>query len=632
MNIKELTWIHWYGEECIGYACEDLKRDMHRICGQKTLVQKRGPLEAWSVVAGSADDSEFTALAKKEGLPLPEGWEQYVLRIETDRIYIAGSDARGTMWGIYRLSAMLGIPAGIRFSEVVEQPCENLPEGEYWSKPFTYKFRGWFLNDEDLLTQWHPGFTRELDYPFYQNITSLESLEFVVETALRMNMNLIIPASFMDIADPHQEVLVAYCARRGLFISQHHIEPLGVSHWYYQDYMKKLGKDTTYSYVTHKENAIEAWTYYAEKWAKYKDHVIWQLGLRGRGDRPIWDIDETQQDLQQWGRVISEAIEAQYEIVKGLCGDHFYSTSTLWMEGAELYQKGYLKFPKDTTLVFADVGPTQMMAPDFYEVERKPGTAYGIYYHVCYQIDGPHLCHGTDLRKMAHNYDLAVEKGDTEYSILNVSNVRDFILSIEANARLTADHAAFDVDGFYEEACRRYYGNALAAEVYKAYFDAFAELPDEELTEKYGKFFSFVKRYEDYEFYYCPATDGFLKTLGREGMKGTGAPYWPEKLEMSIRKFEEVLKLAESLSCNRYFDHMRWQIRYMILLENWCLHCCRYGQSRNRQELIWAVDCLDRIVDLEKEAEYGVWENWYRGEAKIGIRAQKEEALRLLER
>ena len=43
------------------------------------------------------------------------------------------------------------------------------------------------------------------------------------------------------------------------------------------------------------------------------------------------------------------------------------------MEGALMYEKGYLRFPKNTTLVFADVGPTQMMAPDFYEIQRESG-------------------------------------------------------------------------------------------------------------------------------------------------------------------------------------------------------------------------------------------------------------------
>ena len=623
MNIKDIVQINWYGDECIGCACEDLQKDCYKVSGQKALLKYRGTANAWTITAGCAQDVEYADKMRGWGLAVPEGWERYLLHIEKDRIIIAGSDARGTMWGIYRLSGLLGIPAGICFTQLLEEPRHILEEGDFESEPFTYKFRGWFLNDEDLLTEWHYAYTRKLDYPFYQHITSLESLEYVVETALRMNINLIIPASFMDIDDPHQEVLVAYCVKRGLYVSQHHIEPLGVSHWYYQDYMKRLGRDTTFSFVTHKDNAIAAWTYYASKWAKYKENVIWQLGLRGRGDRPVWHDDTSAHGLEEWGNVISEAIQVQYDIVKDLCGTDFYSTSTLWMEGALMYEKGYLRFPKNTTLVFADVGPTQMMAPDFYEIQRESGRSYGLYYHICYYGDGPHLCQGTDLRKMAYNYDLAIQKGDTEYSILNVSNVRGFIPSIEANACITAWGQRFDVMAYYRRMCRVYYGNEQAYKIYLGYFDAFADLSAEEVEKRYSRHFSL--KHGSYDFLYCPATDGIVRSTAKAALSGDTDPGWLRLFEESIRKFCEVLKEAEKLACNAYFNDMIWQIRYMIALESWCLCCCRYGLSKEQKELEEALKYLDEILAMQQEDEKGIWKNWYRGDKKIGIRKLMED-------
>lgn len=629
MIIRDVTQINWYGDGCIGCACEDLQKDIERICGQSPPVVQKGSFETHTITAGSMEDAEFSSIVRKSGLPVPCGWEQYTLRIGENRILIAGSDPRGTMWGIYRISSLLGIPAGIRFSEQVTEPCELLPDGHYTLKPFTFRFRGWFLNDEDLLTQWHYGDMRELDYPFYQHITTLDSLEYVVETALRMNINLLIPASFLDICDPNQEKLVAYCVKRGLFISQHHIEPLGVGHWYYQDYMKRLGRDTVFSYVTHKENAEAAWRHYAEKWAVYKEHVIWQLGLRGRGDVPVWKNDSTNQSLKEWGNTISEAIQTQYDIVEEFCGPDFYSTCTLWMEGAQLYNKGYLRFPAKTMLVFSDIGPTQMMARDFYEVQREERRGYGIYYHICFQGDGPHLCQGTDWRKMEYNYGLFVRNGETEYSILNVSNVREFILSIEANARLTAHFDEFEVSSFCRKICRTYYGNEQAAEILSDYFDAFAAVPENETDEKYRTYFSFL--HGEYEFLYCPATDGYLKSLALDGLLGTAKEYWPGKLEESIRKLDAVLKKAEGLTCYSYFQELIRQIRYMIYLESWCLGCISYGLTKKKTELATAVSYLDRILLLQKEAEQGVWKNWYRGDAKIGIRQLRERTHHLLQ-
>ena len=54
---------------------------------------------------------------------------------------------------------------------------------------------------------------------------------------------------------------------------------------------------------------------------------------------------------------------------------HF--TSTLWMEGSTLVEKGFLAFPEDTVTVFADTGPNQMYGPDYYKVPREKENKYG---------------------------------------------------------------------------------------------------------------------------------------------------------------------------------------------------------------------------------------------------------------
>ena len=49
----------------------------------------------------------------------------------------------------------------------------------------------------------------------------------VLETAVRLGINLIIPASFVDIHNPPEENLIRMAVERGLYVSQHHVEPLG---------------------------------------------------------------------------------------------------------------------------------------------------------------------------------------------------------------------------------------------------------------------------------------------------------------------------------------------------------------------------------------------------------------------
>ena len=107
----------------------------------------------------------------------------------------------------------------------------------------TFKYRRGFINDEDLLTFWKPGGTCAPPYHFYSNMLHREVLQAVAEALVRCRCNLVIPASFIDILNPAEEALVNVCARRGLFLSMHHREPLGMSAWAYANYWKTRGKD-----------------------------------------------------------------------------------------------------------------------------------------------------------------------------------------------------------------------------------------------------------------------------------------------------------------------------------------------------------------------------------------------------
>jgi hypothetical protein len=112
----------------------------------------------------------------------------------------------------------------------------------------------------------------------------------IAEALVRSRCNLISPASFIDIMNPPEAALVEECARRGVFVSQHHVEPLGVSAFSYFNYWKKRGRDLKYSYFSYPAEVREVWRAYAKAWAKHP-HVIWQLGLRGIADRPMWMAD-----------------------------------------------------------------------------------------------------------------------------------------------------------------------------------------------------------------------------------------------------------------------------------------------------------------------------------------------------
>ena len=59
----------------------------------------------------------------------------------------------------------------------------------------------------------------------------------------------------------------------------------------------------------------------------------------------------------------------------------------------------------------------------------------------------------------------------------------------------------------------------------------------------------------------------------------------------------------------------------------------RREQSDNVTELLErACQCLEELLEYRKRAEYGIFENWYRGEIKINIKNCLACTLRLLGR
>ncbi|MDR6550942.1 hypothetical protein J2736_002129 [Paenibacillus qinlingensis] len=216
-------------------------------------------------------------------------------------------------------------------------------------------------------------------------------------------------------------------------------------------------------------------------------NVVWQLGLRGMGDKPVWADDPYAPETDRGrGQLIADAIAKQYEIIAAALGHrNIASTATLWMEGMELLKGGHLTFPKETMIIHADFGPTQMLGDSFYEVKRESGRRYGVYYHVAFWSCGPHLVQGTPPQKIHYNLQAAVQQGNTDYLVVNVTNIREMLLGTQYTAALAWDFEANQPEPYIHNWVLEHYGergNVAAARAYQAYFNAFHSLDNEGYT------------------------------------------------------------------------------------------------------------------------------------------------------
>ena len=258
--------------ECVHLAAQDLSNDVHRITGQRPGVVSKGTGDVVIVTLNQpASAALLEEVAPGFGRELKGKWEAYRVETVGSCLIIAGSDERGTMFGLYAfIEKFLGVDPLHFWSSRAPQSRAilawdviKLSSGEP-----TFKFRGWFINDEDLLTEWkESGGKRNIDYPYYGQVVNREVMRHIAEALVRSRCNLIIPASFVDIMNPPEEALVQECVRRGVFVSQHHVEPLGVSAFAYFNYWKARGRDLKYSYFSQPAEVREVWTGRWSAWA-----------------------------------------------------------------------------------------------------------------------------------------------------------------------------------------------------------------------------------------------------------------------------------------------------------------------------------------------------------------------------
>ena len=628
-------------------AVEDLRKDFVRVShltDMPALVTEE--TDTCLVIEENRDISDEPLLG-----------ESFSIISDGEKIKISANGYLGTMWGIYTFcEKVLGVSPCYLFDDLAIKKRNALQIGELHiqESPQRVGFRGVFINDEDLLTGWKEGGgIRRMDYPFY-GVTVPESvMDRVVETVLRLRLNLVIPASFLDIDNPPEKALADCVAKRGIFLSQHHLEPLGLSHFTYENYCKKFQKDGQYSYINNPKTLIEAWQYYAEKWAQY-DNVIWQVGLRGKADRPVWEEDTpSDNELKVYADYISGAIKKQKEIVfRATNGKAKHFSTTLWMEGSTLMEKEFLDLSDDTIIVFADNGPNQMFGKDYDRVPRRKGLQYGIYYHVQYYDIGPHLAPQTGLNKLYYNIKRTKQKGDDAYYILNVSNVREFVFEIKAYAEMLWDFNNFAPDTYLNEHVKIYGEQAeCAKEFITAFFENMPSLPTEDLQYVHANYFNY-----DYD-EISPNVKNFIIKDGLIMARGVGLAYHfrgelPTPLfEKMHGELKRVLPIYEDLAnrlkgWSEQLDdglkrhvQCKWWLYSKTLLHMYRWYVYLYeakeyyelDDNENMQSsLNLACESLEEYLSLRKCAEYDGFENWYRGELKMNVKQRLYDTRRLL--
>lgn len=429
-------------------AADDLAHDLERVFGRRPARAEQAPAKGAAIVVAFQENLP-------PGLQRPQGEEALLIEERDGRIVLTGADLRGTLYAIYRFSqTQLGIDPMWWWTDFAPRRRERLAIARGFRMAEgtpVFRHRGWFINDEDLLTGWMPA------APGRTGI-SLEAWDRIFEALLRLKGNMIVPGTFIFPDEPQ----VKAASERGLIITQHHIEVLGTNTWKWPD-------EAPYSFAQHPQILKNAWRNSMRAYGKEQE-VIWTVGYRGRHDRAFW-LDDTSIPPTDEARAaaIRAAIDAQIEIVRADRSQPRFIMNA-WMEAVPLIQKGLLKLPEGVTLVWPDNG--HGLIRDGGRIARGEG----VYYHTAmHDFVANQLTEMVPPERIGRELGRAANVGATEYLLVNVSDVRPYPLTTRAAMEAAVSGQNWNWETYLAKWCREEFGERAAAPMtayYKAYFNA----------------------------------------------------------------------------------------------------------------------------------------------------------------
>lgn len=287
---------------------------------------------------------------------------------------IAGSDARGTAYGVFTISEKLGVSPWYWWADVPVKKQRELviAQDDHVSLTPSVKYRGIFINDEDWgLMPWASN-TFE---PEKKNIGP-RTYEKVFELLLRLKANLLWPAMHAGTEPFYNDPANAKMANAySIIIGSSHAEPMmrnNVGEWN----EKTMGR---FNYLTNKEKVYQYWEDRVKQ--TRNDDVIYTLGMRGVHDSGMEGVKDPNEAVPLLETIIADQ--------RGLLGK--YKTEniaavpqvfTAYKEVLDIYDKG-LQLPNDVTIVWPDDNYGYIQRLNNAEEKKRSGGS-GVYYHASY--------------------------------------------------------------------------------------------------------------------------------------------------------------------------------------------------------------------------------------------------------
>ena len=410
-------------------AANDLGDDVRKVSGTSAKVLYQGGLISFSsatpnIYVGTIGKSKMiNQLIKQKKIDVKKvrgQWESYLIDVVDGNLVIAGSDKRGTIYGIYEISQRIGVSPWYYMADApVKHQDEVWYDGGRIVQPSPkVKYRGIFINDE-----W-PSFGGWCTNKF-GGINS-KAYAHIFELLLRLKANYFWPAMWgtnFNEDDPESPRLAD---EMGIVMGTSHHEPMMRSH---REYLQRKEQVGPWDYASNKERVDQFFREGMERNKAYDNLVT--IGMRGDGDVAMGKGDD-QENIRTLGKVI----EGQRKIIKDIYGrpDAVPQLWAIFTEVQRYYDAGFT-VPDDVTLLFCDNNWGYIRRKGTAAERRRKG-GLGLYYHIDMN-GGPwndRWVNTTTVPKLREQLNLAYQSGIDRIWIINVGDLKpkempiDFIM------------------------------------------------------------------------------------------------------------------------------------------------------------------------------------------------------------
>ncbi|MEV0907121.1 glycosyl hydrolase 115 family protein [Streptomyces hokutonensis] len=470
-------------------AAGDLRDDIGRVTGVRPGSVFAREVVLVGTIGRSALIDGLVAAGKLDVSGVRGRWETSLQTVVerpmpgVERAFVvAGSDPRGTIFGVYDVSYGIGISPWHWWDDVPPTHRDEvwvLP-GQYSQGTPAVKYRGFFINDENpALGTWAPAYFGPGKAPGYPGGFTADFYGRVFEVLLRLKGNYLWPAVWgrafaEDDPENHRRA-----SEYGIVMGTSHEAPMmrGIEEW--NRHAVAAVRDSSGAIVTPghdpyggtgewsyrlNSSAIRAyWRAGVQRMVDQGFEGVVTLGMRGNGDTSLPDGDGIE--------LMREIIAAQRQIIEEVTGRPAAETPQVWTLYKEVqrYWDRGLRAPDDVTVVLTDDNWGNIRKhPDAGEGERAGG--YGLYYHFDYVGAGRNYkwVDTANLRNVWEQLHAAYAYGNRGLWVANVGDLKGNELPTEFFLNYAWNPEGWDADelpGWELSYARQNFGAGQAQEI-----------------------------------------------------------------------------------------------------------------------------------------------------------------------